>query len=71
MLMGQNLDPEKGAWRLIADAPFDRDIELAVIEGVETHALVIRCRRVPDGWTNALTGKRIDVNPTHWREWDH
>ncbi len=22
-----------------------------------------------DGWLNAETRKRIDVRPTHWREW--
>jgi len=56
-------------WHPIATAPFDRDLEVAVLEKSDVHALAVRCRRVPLGWVNAVTGKPIDVNPTHWREW--
>lgn len=59
----------KSLWHPIATAPFDCDLELAVLEGGDVHALVMRCRRVPLGWVNTTTGKPIDVNPTHWREW--
>jgi hypothetical protein len=58
-------------WQPIASAPFDRDLELAVIEGDGQHALVFPCRRIFGGWINAQTKKRIDVRPTHWREWLH
>jgi hypothetical protein len=57
------------AWQSIETAPFDRDLELSVIENSDTHVLVFRCRRVAKGWINAVTGKPIDVRPTHWREW--
>lgn len=56
-------------WEPIASAPFDRDLQVAVVEGEDVHALVIRCRRVRQGWVSAATGKPIDVRPTHWREW--
>jgi hypothetical protein len=56
-------------WHPIATAPFDCDLELAVVEGADTHALVFRCRRARPGWINAGTGLRIDVEPTHWRQW--
>ena len=56
-------------WKPIATAPFDRDLELAVIEYDGTHALVFPCRRILDGWVNAGTKTRITVRPTHWREW--
>jgi hypothetical protein len=58
-------------WKPILTAPFDRDVELAVIQGKgETHALTFPCRRmVVGGWVNAGTKKLIDVRPTHWREW--
>lgn len=56
-------------WQPISTAPFDRDLELAVVENADAHALVFRCRRRPHGWVNAVTGKRIDIDPTHWREW--
>jgi hypothetical protein len=56
-------------WQPIATAPFDRDIELAVIDGWGAHTLVFPCRRSLDGWIDPTTGKRVDVRPTHWREW--
>jgi len=50
-------------------APFDCDLELAVVDNSGTHALLVRCRRAAHGWINAVTGKPVDVNPTHWRNW--
>jgi hypothetical protein len=57
-------------WQPIATAPFDRDLELAVIDASGEHALVFPCHRnILDGWINTTTGKRVDVRPTHWRDW--
>ncbi len=56
-------------WQPINTAPFDCDLELAVVDSGEPHALVFPCRRVLNGWINALTRSRIEVRPTHWREW--
>ena len=56
-------------WQPASTAPFDRDLELAVIDGNVPHALVFPCRRILGGWINAETKDRIDVQPTHWREW--
>jgi hypothetical protein len=56
-------------WHPISSAPFNRDLELAVIDHNGTHALVFPCRRTSGGWVNAATGRLIDVWPTHWREW--
>jgi len=56
-------------WEPIGTAPFDRDLELAVIDHAGTHALVVRCRRGKQSWVNAATGRILDVNPTHWRVW--
>jgi hypothetical protein len=56
-------------WQPIASAPFDRDLELAVIANDGPHTLVFPCRRVLAGWVNSGTRERIDVHPTHWREW--
>jgi hypothetical protein len=59
-------------WQPITTAPFDRELELAVIESDDIHALVFPCRREPQGWIDAATGKRVIVSPTHWRAWqDH
>jgi len=56
-------------WQPISTAPFDRDLELAVVEGDGAHALAFPCRRTPGGWMNAANNRRIEVRPTHWREW--
>jgi hypothetical protein len=57
-------------WQSIASAPFDRDLELAVIDRDGPHALVFPCRRILAGWIDAETRQRVDVRPTHWREWE-
>ena len=56
-------------WHVISTAPFDRDLELAVLDTDGPHALVFPCRRILRGWVKAETRKIIDVRPTHWREW--
>jgi hypothetical protein len=56
-------------WQPISAAPYERDLELAVIDGDGPHALVFPCRQIPGGWIHAELKKWIDVRPTHWREW--
>ena len=62
---------KRGDWHPVACAPFDRDLELAVLAYGEEHTLVFPCRRILNGWVNAETKQRLDVHPTHWREWSH
>jgi hypothetical protein len=57
-------------WKSIPTAPFDRDLELAVIDRDGPHALVFPCRRTFGGWLHAENKKLIDVRPTHWRDWE-
>lgn len=56
-------------WEKISIAPYNRDLELAVIEGDHVHPLVFACRRIADGWVKGSTRERVAVNPTHWRIW--
>lgn len=35
-------------------ARFDRDLELAVLSGLEVHALPFPCRLIPGGWMKSL-----------------
>jgi hypothetical protein len=56
-------------WQPVTTAPFDRDLELAVITDDGPHELVFPCRRVLGGWVSAETKKSVEVSPTHWREW--
>lgn len=59
----------RGEWRPAAAAPFDRDIEIAVIKGTTPHAIAFPCRRILGGWMDAETRDRLKLRPTHWREW--
>jgi hypothetical protein len=56
-------------WQPVANAPQDRDLELAVIDGAGIHALIFPCRRVDGGWVRAGIRTLVLVNPTHWRDW--
>ena len=57
-------------WQPIGTAPFGRNIQLAVIDANEVHALVFPCRRVLRGWVKADGNSTVIVHPTHWRDWD-
>ena len=56
-------------WQRISNAPFDIDIQLAVIDRDGPHMLVFPCRRTLRGWIKVENGERIVINPTHWRPW--
>jgi hypothetical protein len=56
-------------WMPVSNAPFDIDLELSVIDYSGTHTLVFPCRRILDGWMDAKTSRRLQVEPTHWRKW--
>jgi hypothetical protein len=56
-------------WQPASTAPFDQDLELAVVDRGEAHALVFPCRRILGGWVKAASKERVDVTPTHWRAW--
>jgi hypothetical protein len=62
-------DPFQMDWQPIATAPFDRDLQLAVLDTRGSHALVFPCRRVLHGWAQAVTRAPVTVHPTHWRVW--
>ena len=57
-------------WQPISTAPFDRDLELAVINYGGVHALVFPCRRILTGWVKSGNQEQVNVRPTHWREWE-
>ena len=51
-------------WQPISSAPFDRDLELAVVDKREHHALVFPCRRISDGWIECRI-KKADRREPH------
>ena len=56
-------------WQPISSAPFNRDLELAVIDKDGPHALVFPCCRILSGWIKVESKQQIEVRPTHWQEW--
>jgi len=60
---------EQPLWEGIATAPYECDLELAVIEGDRVHPLIFACRRTASGWVKTANRQRVLVNPTHWRLW--
>ena len=56
-------------WQSIFTAPFERDLQLAVINEDGTTTLEFPCRRSISGWVDAETKQLMDIDPTHWREW--
>lgn len=56
-------------WEKISTAPYNRDLELAVIEGDHVYPLVFACRRTASGWTKVSAKERVAISPTHWRIW--
>jgi hypothetical protein len=44
-------------------APFNRDLELAVIDASGEHTILFPCRRVVGGWIKAATERRINFHP--------
>src|SRR5690348_13360585 len=53
-------------WKPVANAPFDRDLELAVIDYDGPHALVFPCRRILSGWVNSQTKARLAPHGHQW-----
>jgi hypothetical protein len=57
-------------WQPITSGPFNRDIQVSVIEkGGDVHVLVSPCRQTPSGWLRAFPRQLLFIEPTHWREW--
>jgi len=60
---------ERSVWETISTAPYDRDIEIAVIETDHVYPLIFACRRTANGWVKASSRERLRIDPTHWRPW--
>ena len=57
-------------WLPISIAPSDAYLEVCVIDfdGM-VHALAFPCHKDNTGWLDVSSKKRIDIHPTHWRNW--
>jgi hypothetical protein len=55
-------------WLLIASAPFDTAIEVAIIDRDGFRPVEFPVRRTEAGWVDANSNARLDIDPTHWRK---
>jgi hypothetical protein len=55
-------------WLLIASAPYETEIDVAVIDREGLHVLAVPVLRTDSGWLNAETKAHLDIRPTHWRD---
>jgi hypothetical protein len=57
-------------WQPVSSAPFDRDLEVRLSDGLGRYSLLYPCRLVADkGWVNALSGTALAAGPIEWRDW--
>ncbi len=66
------MEPNSIMWYFItsiSSVPIDRRLLLAVINEDGLHAVDFPCCRGENCWMHAETKAKIDVHPTHWREW--
>ena len=57
-------------WKEIASVPLECDLEVAVIDKAGIYPIGFACRYRDGIWINANTRKPLEINPTHWREWN-
>jgi hypothetical protein len=46
-------------WKPIDTAPFNRDLELAVLDSTGTHIVAFPCRLTGNGWIDTETNKQV------------
>src|SRR5260370_36794134 len=56
-------------WHCISTAPFNRDLQLCVLEGNRKYLVPFPCRLTRNGWLNSDLDVRLDLNPIEWRCW--
>ena len=57
-------------WQPVSSAPFDRDLEVRLSDGLGYYSLLYPCRLVANkGWLNALSGTVLTADPIEWRDW--
>jgi hypothetical protein len=66
MLNDQNLAYK---WLPVSFTPPNADLEVSVLDGCELRALLFPVRKSETEWVDISTNKRIDIVPTHWRQW--
>jgi hypothetical protein len=58
------------SWNPIEGVPADSDVEVQVSDSLGRYALLFPCRLVPGlGWINALSKRRLAIEPVGWRPW--
>ena len=59
-------------WQPIATAPLENaELELHIDNKDIDHTLTFPCRRDGKGWRACAYDTYLELQPTHWRLWDH
>jgi hypothetical protein len=61
--------PRTSVWIPAHAAPFNRDLELCVVDGQDVQVFTFPCRRTENGWKDTGGDRPLDIAPTHWRDW--
>jgi hypothetical protein len=59
-------------WHFIASmtsVPTEQQMRLAVVDNDGVHARVFPCYRIEDCRIHTESKAKVEVHPTHWREW--
>lgn len=66
-----HIQPAPPEWLPVSMTPPDGDLEVCVIayDGI-VHALGYPCRKSGADFVDSSNIRRIDIQPTHWREWN-
>jgi len=62
-------DPTPSKWLSVSNAAADGELEVCVMDKRGLHVLAFPVRESGADWVDAVTKKRIDLAPTHWRPW--
>jgi len=67
----RNVHPLPDNWLPVSIAPPEADLEVCVMDKRgDVVELVFPVHRRGIDWVDAVTKKRIEVAPTHWRKWN-
>ena len=56
-------------WLSVSIAPADGELEVCVMDKRGLHVLAFPVHKSGTDWADAVTNRRIELAPTHWRLW--
>ena len=56
-------------WHPVSTAPFNRDVEVRIVDAKGLGVAPFPCRQTTSGWINADLYVRMELIPVAWRPW--